>query len=242
MESGTPGVKSTTDGWLNRVLSARAQARAATPFRAVALAPQLPRTLRARRRRSRCDSSGSASAPAARRRRRVRSASTPRPPTACCSGTGRDAFDAMRCSKPRSRHATRPRTAPPTRARRSASAQADRAAGQGGRRLEVAFAESARWDHHVNEGAANGQLANRLDDFAQGIAAFVDRPRHRDAGRRHADDVRVRAGGGRERQPRHRPRPRQRDVRARRRGEGRQGLRHVAGLAGSSATKAATSR
>src|SRR3989441_12298083 len=44
MESGTPGVKSTQDGWLNRYLHAREHAEA-TPFRAVALAPQMPRSL-----------------------------------------------------------------------------------------------------------------------------------------------------------------------------------------------------
>src|SRR5689334_1785551 len=44
MESGTPGVKSTRDGWLNRYLHAREHEKA-TPFRAVALAPQLPRAL-----------------------------------------------------------------------------------------------------------------------------------------------------------------------------------------------------
>src|SRR5262245_41509045 len=44
MESGTPGVKSTRDGWLNRYLHAKEHENA-SPFRAVALAPQLPRTL-----------------------------------------------------------------------------------------------------------------------------------------------------------------------------------------------------
>src|SRR5687767_6572564 len=44
METATPGVKSTPDGWLNRYLHAR-EHRAATPFRAVALAQQLPRAL-----------------------------------------------------------------------------------------------------------------------------------------------------------------------------------------------------
>ncbi|TAK15050.1 MAG: DUF1501 domain-containing protein, partial [Acidobacteria bacterium] len=44
MESGTPGVKATRDGWLNRYLHAREHADA-TPFRAVALTTQLPRTL-----------------------------------------------------------------------------------------------------------------------------------------------------------------------------------------------------
>src|SRR3954468_7601202 len=44
METATPGIKSTQDGWLNRYLHAR-EHHAATPFRAVALAPQLPRAL-----------------------------------------------------------------------------------------------------------------------------------------------------------------------------------------------------
>src|SRR5229473_3213022 len=44
METGTPGVKSTSDGWLNRYLQAR-RIEAPTPFRAVALTGQLPRML-----------------------------------------------------------------------------------------------------------------------------------------------------------------------------------------------------
>ena len=45
MESGTPGLKSTRDGWLNRYLHAKEHDERRRPFRAVALAPQLPRTL-----------------------------------------------------------------------------------------------------------------------------------------------------------------------------------------------------
>src|SRR5256885_14470406 len=44
METATPGVKSTSDGWLNRYLQAR-HVEASTPFRAVSLTPQLPRML-----------------------------------------------------------------------------------------------------------------------------------------------------------------------------------------------------
>src|SRR5882757_1929867 len=44
METATPGVKSTSDGWLNRYLQAR-HVDGATPFRAVALTSQMPRTL-----------------------------------------------------------------------------------------------------------------------------------------------------------------------------------------------------
>src|SRR5580692_7161287 len=45
MESGTPGVKSTEDGWLNRTVGATSE-QDATPFRAVAMGPNLPLTLR----------------------------------------------------------------------------------------------------------------------------------------------------------------------------------------------------
>src|SRR5206468_9462047 len=44
MESGTPGVKSTPDGWLARAATTLPAAR--SPFRAVALGPTLPRVLR----------------------------------------------------------------------------------------------------------------------------------------------------------------------------------------------------
>src|SRR5437867_9865476 len=44
MESGTPGVKSTADGWANRYCQ-HDQEHANTPFRAVAFGPQLPRIL-----------------------------------------------------------------------------------------------------------------------------------------------------------------------------------------------------
>jgi len=39
--------------------------------------------------------------------------------------------------------------------------------------LEVAFADVGGWDTHVNQGAAQGQLATRLDDFSRSIAALV---------------------------------------------------------------------
>src|SRR6201999_3570539 len=47
MESGTPGIKSTEDGWLNRALQAEdlVRMRERTAFRALALGPDIPRTL-----------------------------------------------------------------------------------------------------------------------------------------------------------------------------------------------------
>src|SRR3984957_2005682 len=45
MESGTPGVKSTEDGWMNRTVGGINEENA-SPFRAVAMGPNLPLTLR----------------------------------------------------------------------------------------------------------------------------------------------------------------------------------------------------
>jgi uncharacterized protein (DUF1501 family) len=38
--------------------------------------------------------------------------------------------------------------------------------------VQVAFADIGGWDHHVNEGSTEGQIANVLRDFSQSIAAF----------------------------------------------------------------------
>jgi uncharacterized protein (DUF1501 family) len=38
--------------------------------------------------------------------------------------------------------------------------------------VQVAFADIGGWDHHVNEGSTEGQIANVLRDFSQSLAAF----------------------------------------------------------------------
>jgi uncharacterized protein (DUF1501 family) len=38
--------------------------------------------------------------------------------------------------------------------------------------VQVAFADIGGWDHHVNEGSTEGQLANVLGDFSGALAAF----------------------------------------------------------------------
>src|SRR5271170_7961417 len=45
MESGTPGVKSTEDGWLNRSLRDLPKAPQPSPFEAIAMGPSIPRIL-----------------------------------------------------------------------------------------------------------------------------------------------------------------------------------------------------
>ena len=97
--------------------------------------------------------------------------------------TGREAFDAVRMLK----DADPSKYAPENGARVPATPYGDALkqiaqlikADVG---LEVAFAETGNWDHHAQEGAAVGQLANRLADFAGGIAALV-----RDLGDRMSD-------------------------------------------------------
>jgi uncharacterized protein (DUF1501 family) len=49
--------------------------------------------------------------------------------------------------------------------------------------VEIAFAESGGWDTHVGQGGAQGQLAQRLREFGQGLAAL-----YRDLGD-HMDDT-----------------------------------------------------
>jgi uncharacterized protein (DUF1501 family) len=38
--------------------------------------------------------------------------------------------------------------------------------------VQVAFADIGGWDHHVNEGSTEGQIANVLREFSQSLAAF----------------------------------------------------------------------
>ena len=88
--------------------------------------------------------------------------------------TGREAFDAIKMLK-----TTDPsRYAPANGADypRSAFGQALKQIAQltkANLGVEVAFAELGGWDTHINQGAAQGQLATRLDDFARGIAALT---------------------------------------------------------------------
>ena len=181
------GVKSTQDGWLNRSLHAR-EHQAQTPFRAVALAPQLPRSLQGIEPALAIGQIGQFGVRAGQSSDMVQ-ASFESEYAAAAQGvlhrTGREAFDAVRML----------RTANPAKYAVENGADYPRSAyGDALRQiaqlikadvgLEVASAESGNWDHHVNEGAAEGQIATRLDDFARGIAALV-----RDLGDRMSDVV-----------------------------------------------------
>ncbi len=176
MESGTPDVKGTKDGWLNRYLATcdTCEAGRSAPFRAVAMTPQTPRILMG---------PSPAVAMTSIDAFTVRSAGglTERLEALYRTGsadlvhaTGAETFDAVK----RLREANPGRYAPANGAEypRSEFGQRLRQIAQlikADVGLEVAFADVGGWDTHVNQGAATGQLANRLRDFADSIAALV---------------------------------------------------------------------
>ena len=182
METATPGVKSTQDGWLNRYLQARHDEQA-TAFRAVALSEQLPRMLQ-----------GQASALAVDQiadfgvrggMGQSFEAQYAAAADRLLNPVGRDAFDAMRMLKRVDPASYRPANGaeyPRTPFGQALLQIAQLSKADVG--LEVAFADLGGWDTHVNQGGAQGQLAARLNDFSRGIAALVT-----DLGERMSDTV-----------------------------------------------------
>ncbi len=184
MESGTPGVKSTPDGWLARAVTALPERPA--PFRAVALGPVLPRALQG---------DAGALAMASIDRFDVRATDTgarggfealyARTVGDLLSGTGRETFEAVRML--RSADAARIPPANGAEYPRGRFGEAMRQIAQlikANIGLEVAFADMQGWDTHVGQGAEQGQLAARLREFGGALAAFAQ-----DLGDRMADVV-----------------------------------------------------
>jgi uncharacterized protein (DUF1501 family) len=174
METATPGVKSTSDGWLNRYLQARHEQHV-TPFRAVALTAQMPRSLQGRApalavsQLDQFNIHGGGAAVATSFEEQYAAAAD-----RVLNGAGRDAFDAMKMlgrtdpsAYQPANSADYPRT-PFGQALRQVAQLTKADVG-----LEVAFADLGGWDTHVNQGSAGGQLGARLDDFSRGISAFV---------------------------------------------------------------------
>jgi uncharacterized protein (DUF1501 family) len=176
METATPGVKSTPDGWLNRYLQVRT-AQSTSPFRAVSLTPQLPRMLRGRASALALTQiaqfdirAGRAAGPMGASFEAEYAAAADR----VLNGTGRDAFNAIRTLKAADPAQYRPENGadyPRTPFGQALQQIAQLTKSNLG--LEVAFAEVGGWDTHVNQGAAQGQLATRLDDLARSIAALA---------------------------------------------------------------------
>jgi len=188
MESGTPGVKSTEDGWMNRHLQCTPEP-GATPFRAVSLTPTLPRSLAGRAPAVAMASIGqfnlrpAAGATVARGFEDMYAGAV----RDVLHGTGQETFEAIEFLK---------KTDP---GRYAPSAGAAYPRGRYGESLkqiaqllkadvgvEMAFTEVGGWDHHTAEGGVQGQLAARLREFGQTLAAF-----QRDLGERMQDVVLV---------------------------------------------------
>lgn len=175
MEAGTPGVKSTRDGFLARALDGATPS--SSPLRAVSMTQSMPRIL-----------AGSADAIAmpglgqfgirGTSSRGAASASFEDMYGNAADGslgeTARDSFEAMRLLE----------KADPASVAVSNGAQYPSGALGGSLRqiaqlirsdvgLEVAFADVGGWDTHANEGGARGQLANQLRGWGAAIAAFA---------------------------------------------------------------------
>lgn len=177
MEAGTPGVKSTTDGWLNRYLQAKPDPKA-SPFRAVAMGANLPRTMQGKAGTIAMNSindfgiraGGGEMGQAVQGGFEAMYAQTVND---ALRGTGKETFEAVKMLK----------QVNPGQYQPAAGVIYPR--GQFGDRLrqvaqlvksdiglEVAFTDIGGWDTHANEGAGQGQLANRLTEFAGGISAL----------------------------------------------------------------------
>jgi len=190
MESGTPGLKSTADGWLNRFLAAQhAREHQDTPFRGVAIGPQLPRALRGATPALAIDNLQAfglrAPEPARDRLTQAFEELYQGSATGLVAASSTEAFEAMRMLK----------TLAPDRYQPGHGAEYP--GGPLGRSLkqiaqlikadlgvEIAFADVGGWDTHVNQGASEGQLAARLTEFGRSLAAFSQ-----DLGERMADVV-----------------------------------------------------
>jgi uncharacterized protein (DUF1501 family) len=177
METGTPGVKITEDGWLNRSLHSAPATAQNSPFRAIALGPSVPRIL-----------SGSEPAVAmnnindfsvgGKNSKASRAASAfeamyDHSSDSVLHGTGAETFDAVKMLK--AADPGKYKSAPGANYPKGRFGDELRQLSQlikANLGVQVAFADISGWDHHVNEGATEGQLAGVLTDFSQSLAAF----------------------------------------------------------------------
>jgi len=187
MESATPGIKSTRDGWLNRYLqgSGIGDQGSESPLRGIALSKQMPRALQGPAPALAIGSIGDFAVADTSARMSFEELYEAAKQDQALRSTGGEAFGAMKTLAQKTggaygveNGAVYPRS-PFGQAMQEIARLAKSDVG-----LEVAFAESTQWDHHVNEGAATGQIANRLDDFSRGVAALAQ-----DLGDRMIDTV-----------------------------------------------------
>jgi len=179
MESGIPGVKNTDDGWLNRALQAEDLRRPLphTAFRALALGPDVPRTLAGRVpaialsnvNNFAVGGRGPAPSPAANAFEAMYGDSGDR----IFHATGEATFEAVRMLR-----ATNPAQYQPTPGADYPNIPFGKNMKQIAQLLkanlgvETAVTDINGWDTHQNQGSVNGQLSDRLRDLSAGITAF----------------------------------------------------------------------
>ena len=176
METGTPGVKVTEDGWLNRSLQGLARTQN-SPFRAIALGPSLPRILSgaepAVAMNNITDFSVGGKNPKASPAASAFEAMYDHSSDSILHGTAEETFDAVKMLKAADPGKYTP--APGANYPKGRFSDSLRQLAQlikANLGVQVAFADIGGWDHHVNEGAVEGQLSNVLGEFSQSLAAF----------------------------------------------------------------------
>lgn len=177
MESGTPGVKATSDGWMNRSLPGLEGKR--SPVRAVSLGPVLPRVMRGANDAIALQSLADFQVrdPKAAGIFEAAYTQTADPEL---RAAGRETFEAVALLQAVRKQPYKPAAGaeyPHSRFGESLRQIAQLIKSDVG--VEMAFADAGGWDHHVNEA---GQLAALLRDYGQTLAAFW-----RDLGDRMSD-------------------------------------------------------
>ncbi|MGD0296476.1 MAG: DUF1501 domain-containing protein [Bryobacteraceae bacterium] len=167
MESGTPGLKATGDGWMNRALLK--QAGAASPLRAVSLGSGLSRTLRGGNDAIAVNNLNDFQVKDQKSQATFESMYDHSHDTVL-HGTGKETFSAVKIMQSIQKQRYTPANGakyPGGRFGQSLLQIARLIKADVG--VEVAFAEIGGWDTHVNE--AN-QLSNNLTEFGQSLAAL----------------------------------------------------------------------
>src|SRR5213078_993460 len=174
-------------GWLNRYLQADPEADA-TPFRAVAFGPRMPRTLQGAAPALALDDLRSFHLPGGSGSYAERLGGTVQAMYASASdpmlsSAANEMFGAVSTLQKIGVENYAPANgAQYPRGPLGRNLQQIAQLIKSGVGLEVAFAEVGGWDYHVNEGGVEGQLAARLKEFGDALAAF-----HLDLGDRMAD-------------------------------------------------------
>ncbi len=180
MESGTPGVKATEDGWLNRTLRdlpPQLASKADAPFRAIALSPSLPRILSGQQPAVAINNINDFGVGGNNRNVSPMSntfeAMYDHSSDAVLHGTGQETFEAVKMLKAAdpAKYTPAPNAVYPKGHFADSLKQLAQLI-KANLGVRIAFADIGGWDHHVNEGSTQGQIANVLGEFSQSLSAF----------------------------------------------------------------------